>query len=220
MFVINAWISKYTSGRDGKLFVCFVDFKKAFDTVLHNGLFYKMMKQNISGKFIQVLMDMYDKNKLQVRVGDYLTNRFLSEIGVRQGDTLSPNLFKMFINDLPTYLRSDSCAPVEINGETLNCLMYADDVVIFSKTADGLQECLKGLGLFCADWGLTVNITKTKVVIFSKGGKKYNARFDFNGQEIEQTSSYKYLGVDFQSSVALQLLRMFPTKRVLKHFTN
>ena len=56
---------------------------------------------------------------------------FKSLVGVRQGDVLSPNLFKIFINDLTTYL-SSSPDPVYLNDTRLDCLMYADDVILLS----------------------------------------------------------------------------------------
>ena len=49
--------------------------------------------------------------------------------------------------------------------------MYADDVVLLSNTKSGLQNCLNSLHLFCEDWKLTVNIDKTRVIIFNKGRK-------------------------------------------------
>jgi hypothetical protein len=98
MFVLKTLIDKYNSGKGGKLFACFVDFKKAFDKVIHSGIKYKLLKYNISGHFYKILSDMYSKS---VKIGNYLTPNFNSPVGVRQGDLLSPNLFKMFINDLP-----------------------------------------------------------------------------------------------------------------------
>ena len=81
---------------------------------------------------------MYLQSSLCVKVNDKLTNTFKSLVGVRQGDVLSPNLFKIFINDLPSYL-SSSPDPIYLNNKRLDCLMYADDVILLSSSATGLQ---------------------------------------------------------------------------------
>ena len=49
--------------------------------------------------------------------------------------------------------------------------MYADDLALISETADGLQNCLKKLENYCSKWNLSVNVDKTKIIIFNKSGK-------------------------------------------------
>jgi hypothetical protein len=134
MFVLKTLIDKYNSGKGGKPFACFVDFKKAFDNVIHSGIKYKLFKYNISGQFYKILSDMYSKSQLCVKIGNYLTPNFNSPVGVRQGDALSPNLFKIFINDLPNIFKHCPDA-VNLNGRIIDC-------VIFSNTKSGLQRNL------------------------------------------------------------------------------
>ena len=89
---------------------------------------------------------MYVGNRLNVKMQNGFTQLFLSNIGVRQGDTLSPDLFKIFINDLPDIF-DDSCFGVDIGTYHLNCLLYADDVILLSKNEEGLHNCLRSLKL-------------------------------------------------------------------------
>ena len=117
----------------------FCRFHKAFDTVIHPGLRVKLKELNIYGKFYDVLCSLYEKGNICVRLGEDRTDFFESKVGVRQGDVLSPNLFKIFNNDLPEYL-TDSPDPAYINDKPLNCLMYADDIVLLSTSATGLQD--------------------------------------------------------------------------------
>ena len=79
---------------------------------------------------------MYHEDRLCVKVGQKITNFFSSEVGVRQGDVLSPNLFKFFINDLPTILDNKS-ESLNLKGQKIPCLLYADDLVIFLRYKKG-----------------------------------------------------------------------------------
>ena len=68
-----------------------------------------------------------------------LTDEFHSELGVRQGDTLSPDLFQIFINELVDIF-DDNCDAISMGNVNLNCLMYANDVILVSQSESGLQN--------------------------------------------------------------------------------
>ena len=88
-----------------------------------------MLKAGISGLFYNVVKDMYMNNNLQLKLGQKLTAEFNSEIEVRQVDTLSPNLFKIYINDLKDIF-DEGCDGACLRDFKLNSLMYAGDVII------------------------------------------------------------------------------------------
>ena len=83
----------------------------------------------------------------------------------------------------------------------INCLIYADNLVIMSTSAEGLQECLNKLATYCSKWKLQVNLKKTKIIIFNRQGSliKKNS-FLFMSNNIEVTKQYKYLGFIFSCS--------------------
>ena len=193
IFVLKALLDKYFS-KNKKVYACFVDFQKAFDTVIHTAIYIKLLKANVGGLFYNLLKNMYDKSLLSIKVGNELTENFSSSVGVRQGDVLSPNLFKIFINDLPDYL-SETGDSIFLNDLQIDCLMYADDVILISQSASGLQNKIDKLQKFCNDWCLNININKTKVLIFNKGGKFLNQNFILNGTSLECVNSIKYLGI-------------------------
>ena len=141
---------------------------------------------------------MYASNRLHIRIGNKLTKSFTPELGVRQGDNLSPNLFKILINELPSMFGIED-EQVSLNGTPLSCLLYADDLVLLSTTQNGLQGCLNKLSSFCDKYCLTVNLKKTKVVIFYKNARLSKLKFTYKGMEIEHSLSYKYLGVLFNA---------------------
>jgi hypothetical protein len=142
---------------------------------------------------------MYSVSKSCIKVNNEISDSFLLKIGVKQGDNLIPNLFNIFINDLSKYLQSSGDA-VLLNDRPVNCLMYADDIVLLSTSPQGLQTKLDILKQYCNDWCLTVNTNKTKVLIFNKAGKHIKHTFNFNDSQLECVNRYKYLGIHFCAS--------------------
>jgi hypothetical protein len=102
----------------------------------------------VGSLFYQVINNMYKTSRscvrLQIQSG--ITDFFSVHLGVKQGDNLNPNLFKIFINDLPSYL-DKSLDPVYLDEKPIHCLMYADDIVLLSSTPQVLQTKLNSLVL-------------------------------------------------------------------------
>lgn len=103
IFVID-FLCKYALNNKRKLFCAFIDFKQAFDTVWRDGLWTKVLKSGIDGKCLRFIINMYKGIKSKVKIGQHLSDFFMCNIGVRQGENLSPFLFSLFINDLEDYL--------------------------------------------------------------------------------------------------------------------
>ena len=196
MFILKNLIDRHTHKGATPLYTCFVDFRRAFDTVWHDGLFYKLRKIGISDKYYQTIKSMYNSTNLSVKVGNYSTDTFSSFAGVRQGDNLSPTLFNIFINDIPSYFDS-SCDPVCLTHNHISCLLYADDLVLLSNSEKGLQNCITKLSSFCKDWGMNVNLDKTKSLVFSSSRRLKDVHITFQGKDIENVKSYTYLGVTY-----------------------
>lgn len=78
--------------------------------------------------------------------------------------------------------------------------MYADDIILLSSSAQGLQQKLNRLNEYCKDWCLNINTDKTKVLIFNKAGRHITQHFLFNDINIGCVSQYRYLGVTFCDS--------------------
>ena len=153
---------KYCLKRKKKLFAAFIDFRKAFDSIWHEGLFLKLQRLGIGGPFYATLKNMYANNTSVIKVNGVVSEEFLIKSGVRQGDVLSPLLFNIFINDIVSEFQSDSSSPPTMLNQSVGSLLYADDLVILSTTAEGLQTSLYKLYDYCSKWSLQVNKTKTK----------------------------------------------------------
>ena len=176
-------------------FVCFVDAKKAFDTVNRDCLWYKLMCIGINGKFLNAVQSLYDNLSCTVRINNFETDWFNVTQGVKQGCVISPTLFSIYVNDLAVELNSLNCG-VSLH-ETLNIsiLLYADDIAILSETEAGMQTMLNKLDDWCRKWRIMVNESKTKVLHFRpKAMNITDYSFKCGNQAIDVDSSYKYLG--------------------------
>ena len=202
LFIINSLIDIMKMKRQ-KLYCAFIDFKQAFDTVWRNGLWHKLETYCINGKCLKLIQNLYKNIKSRIKTPEGISAFFPCKIGVRQGENLSPFLFAIFLNDLEHYLKMHRVQSIkcEYNDDDilifckLLLLLYADDTVIFSESADELQNALNVFQEYCKTWKLTVNITKTKILIISKGRPNLNLHFHYNNSEIEIVAEYKYLGI-------------------------
>ena len=114
---------------------------------------------------------------------------------MKQGCILSPILFNIFLSDLQQELEQKYCNPVNISSSVESgCLIWADDLLLMSKTEIGLQNMLNALKNDTSKNGMTLNIGKTKVMIFNKSGRHMRRQFYFGENKIEIARQYKYLG--------------------------
>ena len=196
LLTLKSVVKKYVTIGKKKLFTCFVDFKKAFDSVWHQGIFYKVAKTGFVGKPLDLIRNIYKNTKCAVKIGNKVTEFFDYTRGVRQGCPMSPNFFNIYVNELIEMLNEGNTSNITLDEETkVNALMYADDLIILSDTKEGLQKQINKLLTFCTKWKLDVNVKKTKVMIFNRGNKLIKSDFHINNTLIENVKTFKYLGL-------------------------
>ena len=103
---------------------------------------------------------MYSRTKCRIKCGNKRTDYFTYRRGVRQGCVLSPLLFNLYLNEIPNLVKACNSNDRIIlqNGLRLSCLFYADDVVLFSSSATGLQTSLNIFQQYCKNWKLSINL--------------------------------------------------------------
>ena len=216
-FILSSLINIHLA-RKKKLYLTFIDYEKAFDRVDHGLLWKKLEKLEINGKVLQVIRNLYEKTKACVRVNGEITDMFDCCIGVRQGDSLSPLLFIIFLNDFDVLLRS-SCEGVTLNTndahessvandlEVLSkmyTLLYADDTLLLSESEADMQRALDATHQYCVRNNMTINASKTKFMICSRGKTRKTPTFVVNGIEIERVDTFCYLGIIFKYNNTFQ----------------
>jgi hypothetical protein len=163
-------------------------------------LIYKLLKLEIGGNFLKIIENMYHEVSYCIKLNSHTTEQIPSNVGVKQGCVLSPTIFNLFLADLPDIFDT-TCDPVQNFDSTLNCLMFADDIVLLAQSAEGLQNSLNKLKSYCETWQLTLNTDKTKIMIFNRGGHDIKRfKFHYGQTEILTTQKYCYLGIIFTPS--------------------
>ena len=128
-------LSEYVHNHNEKIYACFVDFKKSFDSVWHDGLVNKLLQIDVGGSFYNLIKNLHHNSSCSIKIAQKQTRSFRYARGVRQGCILSPLLFNLYINDLPFAFENTLSDPFVLpNGAKLNSLLYADDLIILSRS--------------------------------------------------------------------------------------
>ena len=181
------------------LFVAYVDLQKAYDTVQHGLLWARLEGIGVGPKMLAAINSLYASGTLSMKVGAAAGPSLAQQNGVRQGCPLSPTLFGIFFDGLNGHLdRSLPHAGLQLgSGRWMSALVYADDVVLLSWTAAGLQDLLNSMHAFCLNLRLTISPSKTEVVIFNGS----SSDTWHSGQHVlPRSASFKYLGIVFPES--------------------
>ena len=198
ILTITTIIEKYTKKLKKRVFACFVDYRKAFDTVCREALMYKLNHLGIGGKFFDCLKNMYSNSVTRIKLIQKLSETIDVTIGTEQGHPMSPELFKIYIYDLSINLAAlEDLSVPELNGFPVNHMLWADDLILLALDHQSLQKELDCLNEFASKWELSINIDKTKIMVFNSSSRVLNCSYGFKlGQlDISLTRSYCYLGI-------------------------
>jgi hypothetical protein len=210
-------LSELLNVRKGrKTFCCFIDIKKAYDTVFRDGLWLKLHELGVSGKMWRMVKKMYEKVESCVLVNGKQSEWFDVEVGVRQGCVLSPILFSLFIDGIAKELKKNGFGIQleEGDDDKLGLLMYADDIVLIANDKEELQRMIDLVADYSRLWRFELNREKTQVVVFGRNkvvpGEKFWLKHTV-GSDVSSPSSFSSASVsslfcgDAQSRVAVSV---------------
>ena len=207
----------YFSRNNSDVCTCFMDMRKAFDTVKHSTLFGKLIKRNVPPIYLRLLLVMYMSQTAKVRWEGTVSDAFSILNGVKQGAVLSAILFCVYIDDLIKELRKnrDGCW---LNGEFVGIIVYADDIVLLSPSLDGLQNMIDTCSRYAKSHNLSFSThenptkSKTKCIAFQRTKKDLKHRI-LNGKKLPWVTTVKHLGTTITDDVACKLNQDLLEKR-------
>ncbi|UYV80588.1 hypothetical protein LAZ67_19000837 [Cordylochernes scorpioides] len=196
IFTLTTLIQLSLRKKRGKLYVFFVDLRKAFDTVPHSILWKKLYNLGISYQFISTIKSYYEQATIAIRWKGSFTESIKINSGVLQGEPLSPLLFILFITDLIEIYNNSDLPSVNLpEFGDIHLLLYADDIAIIGESRMNLKKKIKILKEYLDENLMTLNESKSKIMVFRNGGKPSNKdRWFWNDKPITITSRYTYLG--------------------------
>ena len=201
VYTLKSCINYFTK-RDSNVYVAFLDFSKAFDTISHSGLFLKLMDRGVPLCFLMTIMFWYLNMEYIVKWASSFSIPFDVKCGTKQGGILSPDFFAIYINDLILRLKATGIG-CHVIRRFIACLLFADDVSLIAPTRASLQHLLNICADYCFAFCLRFNVSKTKIMLFGKISKSVSdcAKISLNGEEIDYVTCCKYLGFHIVSDV-------------------
>ena len=178
--------------NDTDIDIIYLDFQKAFDTVPHKLLIYKLKMYGITGKTLKVISDFLSERSFRVRIGETLSDIFDVLSGVPQGSVLGPLLFLIYINDIPEGVRSFM-------------LLFADDLklVVNANLPNVTQNDLDLLNDWQRKWLISFNTSdkKCKVLEVARKNRDISNHYSLNNSILPIIESEKDLGVNIVNNL-------------------
>jgi hypothetical protein len=148
------------NNKGSNVYCAFLDASKAFDRLVHKGLFLKLLERGFPKCFIDLIVSWYDGLFCRVKWGGTFSDWFPILAGVRQGGILSPTFYSIYVDDLVVKLKRSNVG-CYLDNLFLSILLYADDMAIIAPS-------LKVESLFLAFQKLTRMIFSLKPTFYER----------------------------------------------------
>ena len=175
------------------VYICFVDFEKAFDRVNWVKMMSVLTRWGVDWKDRRLIQDLYLRQEAVVRIADKDSEAGVIGRGVRQGCPLSPLLFSIYAEMMMKEAMESSEDGVKVGGELIRDVRFADDQGMVDNSEAGLQRTMDRLSKTAKEYDMKVNVKKTKAMVVSKD-KGIVVNITVDGQQVEQVAKFKYLG--------------------------
>ena len=177
------------------VYICFIDYEKAFDRVNHEAMIECLKDVGIDDKDLRFITYMYWNQNAAVRTKSGLSDNIKIKRGVRQGCILSPVLFNLY-TDI-SFRSVQHLKGVVVGGVSITDSRYADDTALLAESEEELQETLKIVNNKVKELNMKMNAKKTKTMVITRKRVTPQINLQIDGHAIEQVSHFIYLGQQF-----------------------
>lgn len=206
------------------LFLAFIDLTKAFDLVNRKGLFALLERIGCPPTLLKIVKSLHENTNARVFFNGSLSDSFPIKNGVKQGCVLAPTLFGIFFSvllqhafrstDEGVYIhtRSDGGlfnlsrlrAKTKIRRVLIRDLLFADDAALVAQTETGLQLLVDQFSRSCREFGLTISLKKTQVMVQNTGNSPTShPSISIDGTPLDVVSDFTYLGSTISNTLSL-----------------
>ena len=186
-------LSERTIEVGKELNVCFIDYEKAFDRVDWNKMMRILKQIGIDWRDRRLIANLYLDQRVTVETGVGDTEPCKIGRGSRQGCILSPILYNLYSEMLIREALEGHDEGVRVGGQLVQSIRYADDSSIVADTETGLQKLIDSVVNHAKNYGMKVNIVKTKVMRIAKQ-RSGNLQIYIGNTQVEEVKSFRYLG--------------------------
>ena len=138
-----------------------MDLGKAYDSVPLIKLWEVLNSNNINKNIINAIQELYKNSTSKVKIGKWLSQGFQISKGLRQGCSLSPTLFNIYIREaVKNWMKKCSPMGLIVGEETISTLFFADDQLVLAEDYDDIEYMTRNLMKEYDNWGLNLNIEK------------------------------------------------------------
>ena len=190
IFVLR--ISERSIEMQKDLYLCFIDYEKAFDRVKHSEMVKMLENIGVDGKDVRLVKNLYWNQRAAVKVEGECSEYVEVKRGVRQGCVMSPDLFSLYGEFIMR--EAEDLGGVKVGGQNINNIRYADDTVLIADTEEGLQTLLQEVKEASERKGLSINVSKTECMVISKKQERVRCHLELDNSSIKQVEQFCYLG--------------------------
>lgn len=174
-----------------------LDIEKAFDSIWHDGLIYKLINMKIPSYLVRMINAFIRNRRFAVHVNNSTSSQINMPAGLAQGTCISPILYALYVADMPLVKQT-------------NVALYADDTAVYTSAKqtktiiNRLNVSFYELQKYFDQWKIKINATKTQAILFPFDNKrKRQPSFPLkNGLHTNEFSrAVKYLGITFDSKL-------------------
>ena len=174
------------------LYVCFIDYEKAFDRIKHGEMVRMLESIGVDGKDIRLIKNLYWNQKASFKIEEEFSDWVEVKRGVRQGCVMSPDLFSLYGEFIMR--ETEVVCGVRVGGQNVNNIRYADDTVLIADSEDGLRHLLQVVKDASEEKGLSINVAKTECLVISKEQRQPRCSLEVDGCRVKQVDKFCYLG--------------------------